>query len=324
MTATVLHESWGHFLHTVISYFNVHWQLVSLLRDGPLYCFCLLTEPHEAMNQSMDTGGQWIKVMVFRAFSHWASEVGIWCVAVKVLAEKCFGPVGHIAYFKAKQCSREARFLSVNFASADHGTKQSQRLPPISHLNKQEKSPPSTSNNKASSRPAPLFPAYPSPQTTHLPWSRKASACHAGARRPSAGRCWCPWRVGSVSPGSLQEEGEGPVTPRAQVALEIAEKGSTTVVVLINRGGVDKVSGGARALTRPPNTVSLVNKSAVEYICFCSLFTVRGVWNKITITLKGVVVEKWLSTTVLQNRKARLRRLVSLFVLPSSYSIISL
>ena len=41
------------FCHFVMIYFNAHWQLVCLLRDGSLYCFCLLAESYETINQSI-------------------------------------------------------------------------------------------------------------------------------------------------------------------------------------------------------------------------------------------------------------------------------
>jgi len=39
----------------LINYFsNVHLQLVCLLPDGPLYCFCLLAESYETINQTIN------------------------------------------------------------------------------------------------------------------------------------------------------------------------------------------------------------------------------------------------------------------------------
>jgi len=38
--------------HCVYIHSNVHWQLVSLLRDGSLYCFCLLAESYESICQT--------------------------------------------------------------------------------------------------------------------------------------------------------------------------------------------------------------------------------------------------------------------------------
>ena len=40
--------------HCIFVYSNAYWQLVYLLRDVFLHCFCLLAEPYETINQSIN------------------------------------------------------------------------------------------------------------------------------------------------------------------------------------------------------------------------------------------------------------------------------
>ena len=42
------------FCYCIFIYFNFHWQLVSLLRDGSWHCFCLLAKSYETINQLIE------------------------------------------------------------------------------------------------------------------------------------------------------------------------------------------------------------------------------------------------------------------------------
>jgi len=46
--------------HCLFIYSNIHWQLVTFLRDGFLYYFYLLTESYETMNQSINESQTWL------------------------------------------------------------------------------------------------------------------------------------------------------------------------------------------------------------------------------------------------------------------------
>jgi len=43
--------NWSVIMALCFHLFWIHWQLVSLFRDGSLYCFCLLPESYETINQ---------------------------------------------------------------------------------------------------------------------------------------------------------------------------------------------------------------------------------------------------------------------------------
>jgi len=58
------------FCHCEFIYSNVHWQLVSLLRDGSLYCFCVLAESYETITKSSNQCQGHLSMSCRRAAQH--------------------------------------------------------------------------------------------------------------------------------------------------------------------------------------------------------------------------------------------------------------